>query len=291
VVVLGCFAWALLLPSRAVAQQEQGGLVAPGEQATGWARLELVAGQALHGIGEGVYVAGAARSEGATSPAALVGGAAGGLGSFFLTRRGISQGPAMAINAGSLWGTVNGALFSRIRRDSSSEEAGWAAMTVFTTAGTGLGILMASELRPRAGEVALMNSAGLWSGVLSTFVMLAGPGHHDPSFYKTILTATDVGLAGGVVLGLFHTPSRLRMLLIDVGGILGTLFGAALSIVVADGYDVRTFGACSAASTLGGLALGTFLTRKVDRDDVPSLTLTPLVSGQGGLGAMVGMRF
>lgn len=286
--VLFFLVWALLSTSRAQAQPVDVGLLAPNEQASGWARFELISGQTLHGIAEGIFIGGLADVDEMMPATALLGGLVGGVGSYFLTRQGISHGPAMAINAGTYWGMVNGLLF--LPRLESSE-ARWGSMLVFTTAGTGLGILIANELRPRAGQVALTNSVGFWSGVLAGELMLAADRYRDPQLFNVLLAATNAGLAGGMLLSIFLPVSRLRALLIDVGGLLGTLFGAGLSFVLADGFDEPTLGACGAGGTLAGLVLGTFLTRKVDRDDVPPLTFMPLVGRKGELGAMVGMSF
>lgn len=280
-------------PSKVHAQPkavpEQVGLLAPHEEATLRARLELTAGQTLHGVAQGVFIAGLADQEEVAPLTAVLGGAAGGVSSFFLSRKGISSGPAMAINAGTYWGMLNG-LFFFLPRDMSSE-ARWGAMTVFTTAGTGLGILVASELRPRAGQVALTNSMGFWSGALASYLMLAADQYRNPLLFSVTQASLDVGLAGGMALSLFLHTSRLRMLLIDVGGVLGTLFGAGLSFVLADDFDLPTFGACAAGSTLAGLALATYLTRDVDRDDAPAVSLMPLVGRKGELGLMMGARF
>jgi hypothetical protein len=264
------------------------GLIAPHEQASGWARFELVSVQTLHGIAEGLFIGGIADADELMPATALLGGIAGGVGSYYFTRKGISHGPAMSINAGTSWGMVNGLLFMP-RLESS--EARWGSMLVFTTAGTGLGILIANELRPRAGQVAMTNSMGFWSGVLASELMLATERHRDPRLFNVLLVATNAGLAGGMVLSIFHPMSRLRALLIDVGGLLGTLFGAGLSFVLADDFHMPTLGACGAGGTLAGLVLGTYLTREVDRDEVPPLTFMPLVGRKGELGVMVGMSF
>ncbi len=266
------------------------GLLAPHEEATLLARLELVAGQTLHGVAQGLYISGIADEEDVAPVTSLVGGLAGGVGSFFLTRKGISHGPAMAINAGTYWGMANG-LFFFLPRTSLSTEARWGSMLVFTTAGAGLGILIASELRPRAGQVALTNSAGFWSGTLATYLLMASDRHREPRFFSLIQTSLDAGLVGGMVLSMFLHTSRLRMLLIDLGGVLGSLFGAGLSVVLADGYDIPTLGACAAGSTLAGLALATYLTRDVDRDEAPAVSVMPLVGRKGELGLMMGARF
>ncbi len=291
--MLSVFAWVLLSPLEVRAQAEgmpkPEGLLAPHEEATLSARLELVAGQTLHGVAQGLYIAGIS-DEDVTPVSTLVGGVAGGVGSFLLTRKGISHGPAMAINAGTYWGLANG-LFFFLPRGELSTEARWGSMLVFTTAGAGLGILIANELRPRAGQVALTNSAGFWSGTLATYLLMASNQHRDPRIFGFIQASTDAGLLGGMVLSVFLHTSRLRMLLIDVGGVLGSLFGAGLSLVLANGYDLPTFGACAAGSTLAGLALATYLTRDVDREQAPAVSFMPLVGRKGEMGLVMGARF
>ncbi len=292
--MLSVFAWVLLSPVGAHAQSGEvprtEGLLAPHEEATLLARLELVAGQTLHGAAQGLFIVGIADETGVAPVTSLVGGLAGGVGSFYFTRKGISQGPAMAINAGTYWGMANG-LFFFLPRGELRTEARWGSMLVFTTAGTGLGILIASELRPRAGQVALTNSAGFWSGAVATYLLMASNQHREPRLFSLIQASTDAGLLGGMVLSIFLPTSRLRMLLIDVGGVLGTLFGAGLSVVLANDFDLPTFGACAAGSTLAGLALATYLTRDVDRNDAPAVSLMPLVGRKGELGLMMGARF
>ena len=92
------------------------------------------------------------------------------------------------------------------------------------------------------------------------------------AFVGTLLAASDLGLIGGSILSRYYPMSRGRTLIIDAGGIIGILLGAGANVIIATSADDLSqfvgFG-IMAASTAGGLALATYLTRDWDVPDVP----------------------
>lgn len=267
------------------------GLLGRGESATGWSRAEFVAGQFLHGGGYGLMLCGAfGCTTDATTLDFLLFGTVGGTLAFLLTPDGISTGPALAINSGFFWGLANGGLLLGSQR-AFSQLVIVATLGTFDIAGTAAGILVAREWRPTAGQVSMANSGAFWAAVVGAGVGLGLYGRAIPSqALLTELVVTDAGLVGLGLLSTVVQVSRGRMLLIDVGGLLGTLFGAALSIVIKQGVDLSALGWCGAGGALAGLGLATWWTRDQVVPNAPAVTLAPMVGG-GRAGAMLAMSF
>ncbi len=195
----------------------------------------------------------------------LLGGAGGLSLSLALTRSGpISRGRAAAIEAATVWTSVNAATLCAI--------AGTDGRTgVATTIAVGAVALGATAVAtrggaPSEGDVSLVSSGGFWglsAGALSlTFL--------DDVSGETagwiLLLGTDAGLVTGWALARTHELSRSRVLVIDAAGLLGGLAGVAIP-TFADTGDPKAYGGATLAGIAGGLALGTWLTRDWDRDD------------------------
>jgi hypothetical protein len=137
----------------------------------------------------------------------------------------------------------------------------------------------------------LAASGGIWAAAATAQLIGALDVDGDErSFFAAMLIATDLGLVGGALLASELPVSPGRALLIDGGGLLGTLTGLGVSVLV-QGDDVRqgpTLGA-GLVGTLSGLGLAYYLTRDWDAGAGGELSISPprlgLLPVPGGLAA------
>jgi hypothetical protein len=158
---------------------------------------------------------------------------------------------------------------------------------------TGLGLLVALAGEPTAGQVAMANSGGLWTGIVTALFLATLDEGDERSFFGAEMAATGGGLLAFSLLSRVVPVTRGRMLLIDAGGIIGGLAGAALVFSFTgndlDDGDIIFLGA--GMGTLGGLALTTYLTRNFDYRNMPEVTLAPTSTKHGGMGLAMMGRF
>ncbi len=270
--------------------------IARGEEESVLARGELVVGQTVHGGTQAVLFCLLMNcgSPQAWTGSLLVGAAAGGVGSFLLTGSGISGGMANAINTGSGWGFVEGALLlASLPAQSGTAYAGVLAGT--TLLGTAAGVALGGLLHPTGGQVAMASSGGMWTALLVGFFATPFLNDLQSAFWGIELAAANAGLIGFGYLASQLNYSRGRMFLIDVGGVLGGLVGAAAFVFA--GLPVsqgQLLGPLVAAGALGGLAGAVLLTSSIDaapEDFVAQMSLFPLVGPEGQTGLAVGGRF
>jgi hypothetical protein len=248
---------------------------------SGRARGEFILFQTLHGIGVGAELCVLLDCDGgrAWAAALVVGGGAGFGLSLLTTRHGIDAGHALLLDTAVIWGFANaGGLALTVGGWDGRELAG--AFLV----GQGLG-LAAGELawhlaRPTPGEVATASSFGFWTGVVALYVNFLFD--TDEPTWPAIWIASDVGLLGGAVLGRAFQISRGRSLLIDLGGIIGSLAGGGIGALTGD-EDAGV--AIALGGTVLGLGIAAYATRHWD---VKPLPITPTVTPTPG-GAVLGL--
>lgn len=253
------------------------------------ARLELIAGQALHGGVQGLLVCGLLRCDVAPHlGVSLLGAGTGAVGSWLLSHQGLTPGQAQVINAGSLWGTWYGTLGAMLLALPTDKGIGLVMGSALGM--TGVGVLFAHYGRPLSGQVSMANSGGLWAGLLTAvFLGALSPTRSSEPFLLAELLATGAGLTSLGILSVFHPVSRGRMLLIDLGGLVGGLVGF---------FAPFFFGANQLQPVLlsagVGMAVGltgaTLLTRGVDAPQAPAVTLAPTAL-PGGAGLALAGRF
>lgn len=253
------------------------------------ARLELIAGQALHGGVQGFLVCGLLRCDAVPHlSVSLLGVGTGALGSWLLSNQGLTPGQAQVINAGSFWGTWYGLAGSRVLALPTDRGI---ALTMGGALGmTGVGLLFAHYGRPLSGQVSMANSGGLWGGLLSAaFLGVLFPNERSESFLFMNLLATSAGLTSLGILSVFHPVSRGRMLLIDLGGLVGGLVGFFGPILLG-ANQLQPVLLSAGVGMAVGLTGATLLTRGVDAPEAPAVTLAPTAL-PGGAGLSLAGRF
>ena len=258
------------------------------------ARAELALFQTLHGmvVGGEACVMLECNEPGAVIGLILVGGGVGALAS--LSQDDLTSGQRALINSGTAWGLANAGLIAVIT-DPDEAKTIVAGLMFGQAAGIGLGVALA-KAKPTAGQVALANSGGQWSLVLTGLTLAAADVDlDDREIALALLAAADGGILAGAYLG-YRRPnvSRAQTLVIDAGGIAGAVGGGSLGIVLSGSVEDRTTPLAAAVGTVVGLAAAAYLTRNwtTDRDAGSTVQtyVAPVKEGRGGI-AGIGFRW
>ncbi|MBN1204501.1 MAG: hypothetical protein JXB05_06220 [Myxococcaceae bacterium] len=260
------------------------------EKPSGFARGSLVVWQTLHGGAQGALLCAIVDCDGrVVLGASLAGAALGATASWLLTNEGITSGQAAVINSGTTWGVWYGiaALSIFDMGDEAALGTVMASMAGFTVAG----VALSHFTTPNAGQVSMANSGGLWAGVVSALFLITVDDGDTATFFGIESVVTGAGLLTFALLSQSFPVSRGRVLLIDSGGILGGLLGAATVALFGGESDPIAIGAGIGA--LSGLGLTTWITRDFDdpSPSSPQVTLAPTLMGREGAGLVLGGRF
>ncbi len=255
------------------------------EQPNNGSRAELVLAQTLHGVVLGVEAVGALELSGPQPVAAatlLGAGAMAGL-SLLYSRDGVTAGQALAINSGTAWGAWHGLLLPTVISDRSyTNQFLMAGQLVGAVAGhfawSGLGLA--------AGDVALMNSTALYAGT-ATLIGLSVFGINGftaGTLNGVLLAVTDLGLVAGYLLSRQYPLGRGRVLVMDVGALLGGLLGSSVVFLASFNGQAALVGGLLGGA--GGIAASLYVTRNWDLEwaGIPvQVGLAPTQHGGGQL--------
>lgn len=232
-------------------------------------RFAFVASSTIGGLAAGIEIDIAAAIQSVTPNVLIVMLTTGG--AFTLSLLGtrsfpITEGEADLYSSGMLFGTYDALLIATMADQSGGSWATFAL--VGTVAGGGLGYLIAHALKMSAGDASLAGSGGLWGTVFGLlFLGLVEPTGTN-SIQATLLTTSNLGAAVGIGIGFGVSLSRSRVLLMDLGGLLGGLaMGGIAAIAFANGNNpngLRISSGMVLAGILGGGALSLHLTRNLD---------------------------
>ncbi len=171
--------------------------------------------------------------------------------SLLASRGGIQQGEAQLYNSAQTWASWN-ALLVNDGFAETPEEAG--VSIAMQLGGLAAGIGLWQVWRPTQGDVALTNTFLLWGTVMTLWGHLMAD--EEPEL-ETVVIAGDISLLLGALVSREVKMSRGRTLLIDVGGILGTLTGALLAAGADDESGIGTGLMLGTAAGLGIAVAGT----------------------------------
>lgn len=194
-------------------------------------------------------------------------GVSGGLVTSILVTRQhpITRGQAGAIATGELLGGWNGAVIGAAL---GGDEPWQVALP--TVGGTILGGVAGAaagiQAKPSAGQVGMVAQGGLWGLGLGGLSFLVVPSDDSRATLIRLGVASDLGALAGAGLASQFNPSRKRMNLIGLSGVAGLAAGTGAQALLREvAVDTPTVTAVSlAVGTLGGLGLGTYVTRDVD---------------------------
>jgi len=262
----------------------------PRDPPSSGARAELALFQSLNGLALGIELCIALDCDSGQAylGTALAGTAVGAIASVSL--RDLTSGQRALLNSGTAWGAVNAGLLLIATNNDHDEKTISGGLIAGQLGGLGLGAGLFA-LHPTAGQVALANSGGEWVGVLTELVIAASgarPDNHEHAYLA--LLAIDAGIAGGGYLASrWPVVSRAQTLVIDAGGIVGTVGGGGIGILISGRESDRATPALAAVGALVGLGAAAYLTRDWHRDagSVHAYAMPPA----HGRGALAGIGF
>lgn len=251
--------------------------VVSGEQPTGLARGELVVVQTAHGIALGAEACMILECDDVRAVVAslLLGAGVGLTGSLLFHRdEGMTPGHTAALNSGTYWGAWQGAAMLGIF-DYDTTPAVGATLMATQLVGLGVGEAMYQFVNPTAGDVAMTTSAGIWAGALTFFAHGANEFDADSeTIFASLLIASDLGLVAGGLASKYFPMSRSRSLVIDAGGMLGTLVGAGVPLLVqGDDPSAQVVFTGAGVGAVAGLATAYMLTEDWDSPEDLALQL------------------
>ena len=197
----------------------------------------------------------------------LIAGPVGGLtGSLSLTRNSeLSDGQASLINLGGVWGIWQ-AVGAASLADADEKLSVGASMV-----GGALGLALASGIvRDRnisPGDATLINFGGIWGTWFSICGAMAARDRSSDSSKFVLGSAMMGGNIGLTTMAAWSTKlnmSGARARLINIGGIVGTLYGLGTSILLDIEPEDRGFWSLMGIGGMVGLTAGTYFTRNYD---------------------------
>ena len=197
----------------------------------------------------------------------LIAGPVGGLaGSLSLTRNSeLSDGQASLINLGGVWGIWQ-AVGAAALADASEKPTVYASMV-----GGALGLALAGSIVKNRdispGDAALINFGGIWGTWFSICGAMAARDRSSDNSKFVLGSAMMGGNIGLLTMAGWSTKlnmSRARARLINIGGIVGTLYGLGASILLDIEPEDRSFWSLMGIGGVVGLTAGSYFTRNYD---------------------------
>ena len=196
----------------------------------------------------------------------IAGPVSGLIGSLSLTRESeLSDGQASLITLGGTWGIWQAVAAASIAGAGEKLTVG-ASMV-----GGALGLALASSIvRDRdisPGDATLINFGGIWGTWFSICgAMAARKRDQDNSDFilGSAMMGGNVGLSTMAAWSTKLSMSRARARLINIGGIVGTLYGLGANILLDIEPEDRTFWSLMGLGGVVGLTAGAYFTRNYD---------------------------
>lgn len=228
-----------------------------------FARSELVLFQTIHGLILGAELCVLLQCDDERLVVgSVMGGGIGGLSlSLLNTDGGITSGHTLMLNSGTNWGFWNALALNLILDHWEDERVFTGTLMAGQLAGLGSAIYFWDQLRPQAGDVALVDSAGIWSGILAMYAVAGMElDMSTQEFFTLMLAATDLGAIAGAYYAVETPMPRGRVFLINTGGVVGAAIGFGMAVMIF-GEEVEQpalFG-LGFLGTLAGLATSFYL--------------------------------
>ena len=240
-------------------------------------RAELALFQLFHGMvvgGELCALIDCFDGDGGLAVAMVLLGGGGGLGlSLGYGRDRVTPGIRGLLNSGTSWGLYNGLLLlATLDPDDGQAIAG--ILLLSQVGGLSAGAILASR-RPTEGQVALTNTFGIWSSVLTLLAFTAVEVDFDDTEATLgLMAGADLALILGGTIAQRYRGSRGYTLLIDSGGIVGVLGGLAMaSIIQEEPSDQLVAGSALVGASIG-LGVAAYFARRWESDAWGSARLT-----------------
>ena len=200
----------------------------------------------------------------------LIAGPLSGLaGSLSLTRESaLSDGQASLITLGGTWGIWQAVAAANLAN--ADEKLTVGASMVGGALGLALTSSIVSGKDISAGDATLINFGGIWGTWFSICgAMAARDRSSDNSNFilGSAMMGGNIGLSTMAVWSTKLNMSRARARLINIGGIVGTLYGLGASILLDMEPEDRTFWSLMGIGGVVGLTAGAYFTRNYDAQE------------------------
>ena len=201
------------------------------------------------------------------------------LASHVIETHGVNAVQASLFNSSLLWGVLNtsaGVISADLDRSDmvlSGLVSGWL--------GQGLGVLLAANVDQTAGQVALMNTTGLWAGAEALLLMSLFSLDLGDHYVLVSTGVADAGLLVGSYLANTYRISQTRARYLDLGALVGGLAAPAALFMVygPETHERKWYLSAVAVGIPLGIAAAWHFTRDLDNpESLPApANLEPLV--------------
>ena len=201
--------------------------------------------------------------------ASIAGPVGGLLGSLSLTRESeLSDGQASLVTLGGTWGIWQAVAAANLA--DADEKLTVGASMVGGALGLALagGIVSGKDISP--GDATLINFGGIWGTWFSICGAMAARDRSSDSsnfILGSAMMGGNVGLSTMAVWSTKLDMSRARARLINIGGIVGTLYGLGTSILLDIEPEDRSFWSLMGIGGVVGLTAGAYFTRNYDTQE------------------------
>jgi hypothetical protein len=197
-------------------------------------------------------------------------GLAGGiLGTYALDQReaGLVPGVPASISTGLLVGLLEGVLFTATFLDPGGDATGPAIALGSALAGGGIAAALALHTEPTVGDALLVRTGAFWGLALGFMLGFAATDLEEDEALPWILGGFNIGLAATVLIAREEDPSPIRVLWLNLGGLVGFFAGAVMVAATGDPELGPGHFALWGIGTIGGLGLTWVFT--ADDDQAP----------------------
>ena len=255
----------------------------------GWAELAINQGIAMPVIMGFLIPAGTTQPEEPAIPVSMgmLGLGVGVGGAYVLDRYyNVERGHAMAVFSGEWVGLLNGYMASAIAQP-RDYRGHYRYMLGGTLLGGGAGAVAGHYLDIDSGDMALINTGGIWGGILGLTSMMFFDPDDDAGAFVRVIGAMDAGMVLAGALGTRWKPSRQRMAVINMSAVAGAGLGFGFGFFGVFYGDLGEEGYTLLLVASGGLgaAVGGYLSRNMDGDGSASSALLNLSEGRWSMGS------
>jgi len=174
----------------------------------------------------------------------------------------ISDGRASLINFGGWFGTWQGIAWSNAFGAEDREIVTGAVIGGLTGLGAAIALTANRNIRP--GYATLINFGGIWGSWFSLCAAEIAGVQGEETELGLIAAGGDIGIISTAIAARSTQMSRGRARLINIAGVVGTVFGLGMA-VLAEVDEAQSAFAIMGAGSMAGLLIGSSATKNYDR--------------------------
>jgi presenilin-like A22 family membrane protease len=177
--------------------------------------------------------------------------------------RAISDGRTSLINFGGWFGTWQGIAWANAAGIDEGRDVVTGAVIGGLT-GLATSILLTKDKEIRPGYATLVNFGGIWGSWFALCTAMIFDVEQDETAWGMVGAGGDVGIVATAVAARHTQMSRGRARLINIAGVVGTVFGLGIA-VLAEVDDAQAVFAIMGTGSVAGLLIGSAATKNYDR--------------------------